>query len=119
MYKTFPSYFSEKRAAESLYLLSKYFRIKNNFNKSNCYAIEALKYKKPEIGLNVDYYCYQYKILDELAFSNYKLGNIEKCKKIYEKILTLNIPESERLRFNMILKANKMNGFLNKINLKK
>jgi len=112
------SYFSEKRAAESLYYLSRFFRIKENFNKSNCYAIEALKYKKPNSGLNIDFYCYKYKILDELAYSNYKLGNIEKSKKIYQKILSLDIPESEKLRFNMILKANKMQSFLDKVSNK-
>ena len=112
------AYYLQDRAAEAYYNLSRYFRLHNNYNKSLCYAKEALKYNKPKDGLFLDYTCYDYKILDELACCLHQMGDLEAAKKIYENILTLNIPESEKMRFNVILKGYKMQNVLNKFSIK-
>lgn len=102
------AYSNTNRAGEALNALSKYFRLKNNFNKGYCYAKEALKYPRPNEGLFIDYGVYKYRILDEISVSGYYLGHYKEGYEICKKLLDDNlIPQHERPRIEMNLKFHK------------
>lgn len=91
------SYVNPARA-ESLYYLSKYFRLNNNFNKAFCYAKEAIKITKPIDSLFVEENIYKWQILDELSISAYYVGAIEEGKKACQQLINMQLPQIDKDR---------------------
>jgi len=96
--------YANPKRAEAYCALAKYFRLKGNNIKAYCYAKLALSVPKPIEGLFIEETCYAYNRFDEMGIIAYYLDHFKEGKEACEYLLTLNLPENERVRVENNLK---------------
>ena len=79
--------------AEPIFRLTQYLNKKQNFPLSYTLSKLALAISKPESGIEIESWVYEYGLLSEFAQSAFCLGRIEESCNAYERLLTLNLPE--------------------------
>lgn len=81
---------------ESLIYLCSFCRRNNLFDKSYFYAKMSLPIDKPNEGLFIEYDCYNWKRIDELAISAYYINKKEEAIQLNKQLLfNSNLPISE------------------------
>jgi glycosyltransferase involved in cell wall biosynthesis/LPS sulfotransferase NodH len=88
-----------KNRAEALHGASRFCRNRQRFQQGFDFAERGLKIKRPDSGLFIEEWIYDYGLLDELAVNAYWIGRYQDCLDACERLLREGkMPENMRDR---------------------
>lgn len=90
------------RRAEALYGAARYCRLAGEFQQGYLFARDGLRIPRPEAGLFVEPWIYDYGLLDEFAVNAYWIGRYRECSDACERLLRdAEAPDEARERIAM------------------